>query len=117
MEIKPNVICLTKGLVIDAECNDMLVEVMEFVPSGHIWTDPDGRTWMDYGGIPCWAVVSIGSNFPASSNSPESKYSIFAPRNLRPIRDPGDDAVDEFLALTGKPDYKEKIAEKMNERV
>lgn len=25
---------------------------------------------------------------------------------LRPIHDPGDDAVDEFLALTGKPDYK-----------
>ncbi len=33
--------------------------------------------------------------------------------DLRPIRDPGDDAVDEFLALTGKPDYKQKIAEKM----
>ena len=38
-------------------------------------------------------------------------------RSLRPIRDPGDDAVDEFLALTGKPDYREKIAEKMKERV
>jgi len=65
-----------------------------------------------YGDGLSWIIQSSGRPFGSGG------YVVATfDTSLRPIRDPGDDVVDEFLALTGKPDYREKIAEKMKERV
>jgi len=86
MKIAPNVICVTRGLVLDAECNDMLVEVITHLPGGAVWRAPDGTTWRDRDDNDTWVTVSLGRPFPESSTAVRSMYSIFLPRNLRPIR-------------------------------
>jgi len=99
MKIAPNVICVTRGLVIDTACNDMLVEAIKFVPAGVGWIAPDGCGWMDRGGVDTWAVVSLGGPFPEAAEGPKnSQYAIFAPRNLRPIR-PGESPEESVEAM------------------
>lgn len=95
-ELKPGVMAITHGLVVDTGCNDMLVELIEFVPAGMFWRDPHG--YWQLADCGSWGVRSLGSMFPESRAVPPVRHALFAPYNLRPIRDPGDDAVDESHA-------------------
>lgn len=83
MNLKPRVMAVTHGLVFDTNCNDMLVELIEFVPAHMVWVDPHGFPQIAECG--CWGVMSLGSMFPANGRDPATRYALFAPCNLRPI--------------------------------
>lgn len=102
-------ICVVTGLVRDTVCNGMLVEVIEKC-SGHSWVDPDGliHFWND--DQPTYAVVSLGSVFPEYDGGRESMYSAFSKKNLKPLRDPGDDAKDETLEWLPVPSKEKENA-------
>lgn len=63
-------------------------------------------TWSDDYGDPCWICDSAGDKlrYWAETRWRYAKKGICIPDAwLRPIRDPGDDATDEMVLISGKP--------------
>lgn len=86
-----------------ANFNDRIVEVLERAPNGPIVKLPNGA--FSNGGERCWIV-----RFPSQVAMPlgggkheQTHYSVCPDKHLRPIRDPGDDAVDEMVLIAGAP--------------
>lgn len=50
----------------------------------------------------CWVIESEGRLLIASDGS-QHRRRPYGDENLRPIRDPGDDATDEMIELLGRP--------------
>ena len=77
-----------------------LVTVLHAAPA-HDFRLPDGQ--MHDGTAPgTWVCESLGSPFPATVMwrgnliSRPARFAVIGDQWLRPIRDPGDDAVDQF---------------------
>lgn len=105
MNCKPGDLAQLKGLVVNTELNGRFLEVLSFACKGKgvSVTSPDGKTR--------WTSVKEGAHWFCKSNEPifHSKngtaleIGLVADSNLRPIRDPGDDAQDETLSWLPMP--------------
>lgn len=85
-----------------------LVQVHQLI-TGMPYKHPNGHPAMP-SCLGAWEVESLGSAFPVTrmrSGVPYGDFSQWAACDdkwLRPLRDSGDDAVDEMLQRTGKPE-------------
>ncbi|CAA2106063.1 hypothetical protein [Variovorax paradoxus] len=87
MNCKPGDLALTHGAPID---NDILAEVLELREVHGVY----GQLWL---------IRSLGSPFHITPTT-RHMLVVWPDKMLRPIRDPGDDAVDEMLLLVGAPE-------------
>lgn len=86
-----------------AHLNDRIVEVLERAPNSPFVELPNGA--FSRGEERCWIV-----HFPGKVAMPlggeahqQTHYAVCRDENLRPIRDPGEDAVDEMVVIAGVP--------------
>lgn len=86
-----------------------LVSVIEAAPVGTSFRLPCGHL-----NLPCeagdWVVEVLGSPVPVGlelGGTRLARFGATADANLKPIRDPGDDAVDETLIWAGDPRVRE----------
>lgn len=63
-----------------------------------------GAKWLANEESPMWVVEAIGRPLVCSHSQQTLRIRPWADYGLRPIRDPGDDAVDEMLRIAGRPD-------------
>tara|TARA_B100001250_G_scaffold410687_1_gene437636 strand:- start:766 stop:1104 length:339 start_codon:yes stop_codon:yes gene_type:complete len=86
-----------------------LVDILHAAPVGN-YRLPDGQT--GFGDEPgCWVFKFLGqpkdvpmyNGFKDFIGTRKAQYAACHDRWLRPIRDPGDDAVDETIVRLGKP--------------
>lgn len=101
MNCKPGDLAVIRGCVEYPEENGRLVVVIEHVP-GNEWEAPDGHWFAWDGQTPSTAVESCGSPFDALSDA-ASMFAVFETCRVFPIRDPGEDAVDETLLWLPSP--------------
>lgn len=80
-----------------------LVDILEAAPVGVYFKLPDGNTQ-----VPCgageWVIELLGSPIPVRLESGRHRLThvgVAPDTALRPIRNPGDDAVDEMVAKLG----------------
>lgn len=86
--------------------NGRIVEVVRAFLPGELWCNNT-----KLGDAPSWIVRSVGTPLVIKTKNVLTGKSWFrlvqerpySDRCLRPIRDPGDDAVDEMMQLTGMP--------------
>jgi len=89
MNCKPGDLAVTHSMPMD---NGIVVEVIRAVDNSGGW---------EYLG-PCWRVKSLGSRFHLTPTR-LSEIADLPDANLRPIRDPGEDAQDETLSWLSVP--------------
>lgn len=108
MNCKPNDLAMVCGLVDDVHINGALVTVLHLAPNV-VFRLPDGARHCG-GGVGRW-VVDFGRgvmSWTVNGSQRLARYGVVADRNLRPIRDPGEDAVDETLLRLPAP-KREKV--------
>ena len=93
-----------------AHLNDRIVEVLERAPNSPFVKLPNGA--VSRGEERCWIV-----HFPGKVAMPlggeahkQTHYAVCRDENLRPIRDPGEDAVDETLQWLPVPSTDKEAA-------
>ena len=105
MNCKPGDLAIVHSLVIDLSSNDMFVDCLAWVPSNSDYLDPDGFVHYNESGV-AMACKSIGRPFALFTRSGEcssSYYTIFHPKNLRPIRNqPGQDETLTWAPVPGE---------------
>jgi hypothetical protein len=101
MNCKPGDLAIIVNCVRDVELNGRLVEVI-FEENVSEWVAPDGFIWWDAAVNRSCAVRSLGLAFDYGTGAP-TEYALFEARCVKPLRDPGDDAVDETLLRLPSP--------------
>ena len=104
MNCKPGDLAITVGYhPAYPHLTGRLVDVVEAAPVGVDFKLPDGKSHSPCG--PGEWVIRFQSpvNLHAARGRSNGFYACTHDRNLRPIRDPGEDAVDEVLQRIGSP--------------
>ena len=93
LRCKPGDLAVVVGATIHPSMNGRIVRCIRLLGA----QEPiDGVSWKNPNGLASWLVSSEGSPMPWGGGPFVMRRAI-ADRFLRPIRDPGDDAVDETL--------------------
>ena len=99
MNVKPGDLAYTVGMLIPAN-NGRIVLVLRLYVDGERL--PGHRADYELGGEPAWVCESLGAPLGTSADGLQMRRAI-ADACLRPIRDPGDDAVDQTLTWLDVP--------------
>ena len=93
-----------------AHLNDRIVEVLERAPNGPFVKLPNGAC--SRGGERCWIVyLPVKVAMPLGGETHEqTHYAVCRDENLRPFRDPGEDAQDESLQWLPVPSTEKEAA-------
>ena len=105
MNCKPGDLAVIVGAKQAPQNNGRIVEVVRAFPTGEVWGNN-----MKRGPAPAWIVRSTGTPLVMKTENVLTGRTWFrlvqerpySDRCLRPIRDAGDDAVDEMVLLTGQ---------------
>lgn len=96
------------GLIENTEDNGKLVEVID-VFVGRRWTSPEGILFRWNGPDLTAAVRSLGTPFLGEIHD-TFQYAPLSIRNVKPLRDPGPEAVDEMVQKLGSPNKQGEMA-------